>query len=68
MDMSEWNYTAPPNEVVVEVESDGKIIQVMAVYGRDGVLPHWSTKDGDKVWGHRQFDRWRSIDAWPSSK
>lgn len=58
---SEWQSGKPPNETLVEVEWQGGVIRVMAFYGRDGVLPHWRTKDGNQCWSPGFFDRWRPI-------
>jgi hypothetical protein len=55
----EWQTGPPPNEKIVEVESDGEIIEVMAFYGRDGSQPHWRTENGDKAWSVETFKRWR---------
>jgi len=58
--MSEWKTTFPPNETPVEVQlSDGEIITVRAIYGRDGCLPHWAACDSSAVWSHNRFVRWR---------
>ena len=54
-----WLDSRPPNEVVVEVELDGKIIEVLAYFGRDGSRPHWRTADGGTCWSVDTFTRWR---------
>lgn len=38
--MSDWQYGKPPNEQIVEVEENGKVIRVMAFHGRDGYRAH----------------------------
>ena len=53
-----WRCSQPPNEEFVEVECDGKIIGAMAVYGRDGMRPHWRSGDGTS-WDHNRFVKWR---------
>ena len=58
----EWNSGLPLNEVVVEVEyAGGKIIEVMAYFGRDGSSPHWRSPDGSICWPVEAFNRWRKI-------
>ena len=61
---NDWiNNKKPPNEEWVEVlGGDGEIKIAMAVYGRDGTLPHWETKDGLHCHPSR-FNRWRKIKA-----
>ena len=59
--MIEWKTTNPPNEVLVEVELDGEVIEVMAFYGRDGYRPHWRTENGDRQWSADTFQRWRYL-------
>lgn len=55
-----WCVTCPPNETPVEVELDGEIIVVEAIYGRDGWRPHWRSKDGTR-WDVPTFRRWRPL-------
>jgi len=54
-----WQSTPPPNEVIVEVQHEGQVIEVMAYYGRDGSRPHWRTVDGCVCWGADAFTLWR---------
>lgn len=56
---AQWQTGKPPNEQVVEVKNGPKVIRVRAIWGRDGVLPHWESEDGDKMWGASAFTRWR---------
>ncbi len=58
--MDAWRTDIPPNEQYVEVDCLGKIIQVMAIHGRDGVRPHWRNKEGS-CWEHDAFIEWRHI-------
>ena len=58
--MSDWETGKPPNEELVEVEVNGSSIEAMAIYGRDGVLPHWETQHGK--WPADKFRRWRRIE------
>jgi len=51
----------PPNERLVEVEYSGNTIKVRAIYGRDGVLPHWESEDGTKSWSPDFFTSWQYI-------
>jgi hypothetical protein len=53
--MSNWNTTPPPDGKWVEVK-DGKLAK--AVWGRDGVLPHWELEDGTCV-SARYYNKWR---------
>ena len=53
-----WQTSQPPNEVWVEVEDGGEIIEVQAFYGRDGYRPHWKTRDGGAI-EPAAFRRWR---------
>ena len=55
----EWQTGKPPNEVLVEVECDGEIIEVMAYWGRDGSMPHWRDAAGNRCWSVDCFRRWR---------
>lgn len=57
----EWQTAKPPNEELVEVEYEGKVIQVMAYWGRDGSRPHWRTEDGGRCWPVEAFTQWRKI-------
>jgi hypothetical protein len=57
--VAKWQAGKPPNEQLVEVEDDGVIICVMAIWGRDGVRPHWATEDRSILWGPAAFRRWR---------
>lgn len=59
MSVVEWQFGKPPNEVVVEVEYEGQIIEVMAFFGRDGYRPHWTDVDRNKSWSVNTFNRWR---------
>lgn len=58
---AEWQTSKPPNEVLVEVEWAGEIIEVMAFYGRDGYRSHWKTANGNECWSVDSFSRWRNI-------
>lgn len=60
-----WQYTAPPNETLVEIELDGQIIQAKAFYGRDGYRPHWRSADGNTCWDVSTFTRGRPITPSP---
>lgn len=53
-----WIYDKPPNETDVEVEHNGRVIVVRAIWGREGTLPHWRGNDGS-CYGVRMFQRWR---------
>lgn len=54
-----WQSLPPPNEVIVEVELEGQVIEVMAYYGREGYRPHWRTANGSRFWGPEAFTLWR---------
>ena len=65
--MNDWEYGMPPNEEIVEVEHEGKIIRVMAFYGRDGTRSHWTTPFGEGPqiqWEFSAFSRWRRPNEW----
>ena len=55
----DWQTSKPPNEQVVEVEDEGRIIRVRAIWGRDGYVPHWESEDRDTLWSVPTFTRWR---------
>jgi len=55
-----WIDDAPPNEKWVEVLDGQEILIAKAIYGRDGMLPHWKTKDGYHCAPDR-FCKWREI-------
>lgn len=57
----EWQTIKPPNEKIVEVEYDNRIIRVKAIWGRDGIRAHWESEDGDLHWSVSAFTRWREI-------
>ncbi len=59
--MIEWRNEKPPNETLVEVEYEGGIIRARAIWGRDGMLPHWESEDRDTLWEPRAFSRWREV-------
>ena len=48
----------PPNEIWVEVNSNGTILEAMAFHGRDGYKPHWRLRDGTCCHPSR-FNSWR---------
>lgn len=56
-----WQTTKPPNEEIVEVQDGGRIIRVMAFYGRDGYRPHWRSEDGNTFWEPAAFTKWRPV-------
>jgi hypothetical protein len=57
--MSNWRTGKPPNEVVVEVMDGAEVIRVRAIWGRDGMLPHWESEDRDTLYRPSAFDKWR---------
>jgi hypothetical protein len=57
--MSHWRTGKPPNEVVVEVMDGAEVIRVRAIWGRDGMLPHWESEDRDTLYRVSAFDKWR---------
>lgn len=60
VDWRDWRDGKPPNEQIVEVEDeDGRTIRVMAIWGRDGTLPHWESEDRNTHWNVSAFTRWR---------
>lgn len=59
--MSNWQHGKPPNEQLVEVEHEREIIRVRAIWGRDGLLPHWESEDRGILWSPDAFHRWRVI-------
>ena len=66
-----WQTGKPPNEKIVEVEDAGDIIRVRAVWGRDGMRPHWESEDRDTLWSPDAFARWREVSPqrpWPMEK
>ena len=58
-----WETSKPPDDTLVEVEYEGAIIRVRAVWGRDGMLPHWESEDQDTLWRPSAFTRWRLAEA-----
>ena len=56
-----WQTGKPPNERVVEVEDEGQIIRVRAIWGRDGILPHWESENRDRFYSPSAFRRWREV-------
>jgi hypothetical protein len=56
-----WQSGKPPNEQLVEVEDDGRVIRVRAIWGRDGTRPHWESEDRDTLWEPFAFKRWRVV-------
>ncbi len=61
--MGTWQSRKPPNERVVEVKNGPDIIRVRAIWGRDGVLPHWESEDRNRLWGPSAFKQWRHVRA-----
>lgn len=57
--MSDWQTSKPPNEQLVEVEYNGQVIRVRAIWGRDGTRPHWEDEDKNRLWSPSAFNRWR---------
>lgn len=61
--VSEWQYTKPSNEKLVEVEDEnGTIIRVLAFWGRDGYLPHWRSEDNNIHYHPSAFKKWRNLE------
>jgi hypothetical protein len=58
--MSSWQTGPPPSGTLVEVELDGNIIKAKAVYGREGILPHWESEDGT-CRPVEAFRKWRPL-------
>ena len=56
-----WNTGKPPNDQVIEVEYEGGIIRVRAIWGRDGTLPHWASENRQTLWHSSAFTRWRPV-------
>jgi hypothetical protein len=57
-----WRSGKPPNEVVVEVKDrNGRALRARAIWGRDGVLPHWESEDRDTLWRPSEFRLWRPV-------
>lgn len=54
----EWQYGKPPNETLVEVDGP---LRVRAIWGRDGLLPHWESENRTTLWGPNAFTRWRHL-------
>jgi hypothetical protein len=63
-----WQSGRPPNREIVEVEWEGKIIRVQAIWGQDGVLPHWEAEDRSCLWEPAAFKNWRRPSADTSSR
>ena len=57
MSENNWHHEAPPNNVLVEVETDDGIICVKARYA-NGYRPHWTTENGT-CYHPEKFHRWR---------
>ncbi|MPZ20155.1 MAG: hypothetical protein GEV06_19890 [Luteitalea sp.] len=55
----EWETGKPPNEVVVEVQHRRSVLRARAIWGRDGVLPHWESEDRNTLWPPHAFTKWR---------
>lgn len=63
---NEWRNDKPPNETWVEVMDGDDVIEAMAVFGRDGYLPHWRLRNESqsfaKTFCHpSRFNMWREI-------
>jgi hypothetical protein len=58
--MSSWQTSSPPSGTLVEVELDGNIIKAKAIYGREGILPHWESEDGT-CRPVEAFRKWRPL-------
>jgi hypothetical protein len=57
-----WERCKPPQGELVEArDNEGEIHRVRAVYGSDGVRPHWESEDGDTIWSPSAFPEWRRI-------
>ena len=41
-----WRTDKPPNETWVNVKRGDTTIEAKAIFGRDGMLPHWKLRDG----------------------
>lgn len=57
-----WTTRKPPNEEWVEVRDgpQGELIEVMAVYGREGSKPHWKDRQG-RLFPPDAFRCWRPL-------
>lgn len=55
----EWQTEHPPNETPVIVECNGVPIVVEAIYGRDGLKPHWRAVNNGMCWPPNAFSRWK---------
>jgi hypothetical protein len=56
-----WQTGKPPHGVLVEVMDTDGIHRVRAVWGSDGVLPHWESEDRDALWSPSAFGKWREV-------
>ncbi len=59
-DKEQWRNDKPPNEVWVAVKNGDEVLEAMAIYGRDGCLPHWRQRNGPAHHPSR-FNRWREL-------
>ena len=59
--MSDWQNGRPPSGRIVEVDKEGQIVRVRAIWGRDGLRPHWESEDGDTLYSPSAFSRWREV-------
>lgn len=57
-----WNTGRPPNVewVTVICYNTGKEIKARAIYGSDGVRPHWEREDGT-LCEASAFKKWKPI-------
>jgi hypothetical protein len=60
---ADWNIGPPPHRDLVEVFEDGQVLRVRAIWGSDGVLPHWESEDGDTLYDPSAFRFWRHIET-----
>lgn len=56
---NKWRKDRPPRRIPVEVEWQGGVIRVVAIYQPDQEQPAWRTLDGRRVWSSGFFERWR---------
>lgn len=65
--MKQWQTGKPPDLKVVEVKLGNKIIRARAIWGRDGILPHWETEDSRSssagcLFPPHAFAEWRELE------
>lgn len=59
--MRSWNRGLPPSGTLVEVKCNGELIEVKAIYGKEGFRPHWRCVEDSRAWSISTFSKWRHV-------